>query len=163
MGPSGLEPPTSRLSVVRSSQLSYGPVSSESAALCYFPRPSLRACRENPPAPPFLLFRATPADAGLCLGETGTKDSSAPLLLLFRAEPASLGFVPGRRKTRCGTASLLFRATPADAGLCLGETGKRKTRPLRHCVTLFSEVSLIDRGRQLSITKSLRDFVYPLN
>ena len=28
MGPSGLEPPTSRLSVVRSSQLSYGPVQS---------------------------------------------------------------------------------------------------------------------------------------
>ena len=27
VGPSGLEPPTSRLSVVRSSQLSYGPVS----------------------------------------------------------------------------------------------------------------------------------------
>ena len=26
VGPSGLEPPTSRLSVVRSSQLSYGPV-----------------------------------------------------------------------------------------------------------------------------------------
>ena len=26
MGPSGLEPPTSRLSVVRSSQLSYGPI-----------------------------------------------------------------------------------------------------------------------------------------
>ena len=27
VGPSGLEPPTSRLSVVRSSQLSYGPIS----------------------------------------------------------------------------------------------------------------------------------------
>ena len=26
VGPSGLEPPTSRLSVVRSSQLSYGPI-----------------------------------------------------------------------------------------------------------------------------------------
>ncbi len=31
VGPSGLEPPTSRLSVVRSSQLSYGPVSSSLA------------------------------------------------------------------------------------------------------------------------------------
>ena len=30
VGPSGLEPPTSRLSVVRSSQLSYGPLSSQS-------------------------------------------------------------------------------------------------------------------------------------
>ena len=30
VGPSGLEPPTSRLSVVRSSQLSYGPASSQS-------------------------------------------------------------------------------------------------------------------------------------
>ena len=36
VGPSGLEPPTSRLSVVRSSQLSYGPVSAppRSALLC---------------------------------------------------------------------------------------------------------------------------------
>ena len=32
VGPSGLEPPTSRLSVVRSSQLSYGPVSSHSSS-----------------------------------------------------------------------------------------------------------------------------------
>ena len=35
MGPSGLEPPTSRLSVVRSSQLSYGPSSSEQSSLCF--------------------------------------------------------------------------------------------------------------------------------
>ena len=31
VGPSGLEPPTSRLSVVRSSQLSYGPIKAHSA------------------------------------------------------------------------------------------------------------------------------------
>ena len=34
VGPSGLEPPTSRLSVVRSSQLSYGPISAHFLAAC---------------------------------------------------------------------------------------------------------------------------------
>ena len=33
VGPSGLEPPTSRLSVVRSSQLSYGPILVENSGI----------------------------------------------------------------------------------------------------------------------------------
>ena len=42
VGPSGLEPPTLRLSVVRSSQLSYGPSSSEETPLHSFPPPASR-------------------------------------------------------------------------------------------------------------------------
>ena len=42
VGPSGLEPPTLRLSVVRSSQLSYGPISSALA-----PLPLHRVCPLN--------------------------------------------------------------------------------------------------------------------
>ena len=42
VGPSGLEPPTLRLSVVRSSQLSYGPVSSEETPLHSIPPPASR-------------------------------------------------------------------------------------------------------------------------
>ena len=40
MGPSGLEPPTLRLSVVRSSQLSYGPVSSARTSYPSLPLPA---------------------------------------------------------------------------------------------------------------------------
>ena len=50
VGPSGLEPPTLRLSVVRSSQLSYGP----SSAWTSFP--SLRRSRRNSLIPSRLLF-----------------------------------------------------------------------------------------------------------
>ena len=55
VGPSGLEPPTSRLSVVRSSQLSYGPVSSSRTSYRSLPpsgqsslTPSLRLFLANP-------------------------------------------------------------------------------------------------------------------
>ena len=53
VGPSGLEPPTLRLSVVRSSQLSYGPSSSQSP-LAPFPAPPLGSA-EN-----FARFLAPP-------------------------------------------------------------------------------------------------------
>ena len=47
VGPSGLEPPTLRLSVVRSSQLSYGPSSSQSP-LAPFPAPPLGSAENFP-------------------------------------------------------------------------------------------------------------------
>ena len=56
VGPSGLEPPTLRLSVVRSSQLSYGPSSSQS------PLASVSALRENSArslAPPLQITNAS--------------------------------------------------------------------------------------------------------
>ena len=63
VGPSGLEPPTSRLSVVRSSQLSYGPVvvDAKSAPFVTSSRPSLTAlsCVSSPEQTRF---------AGLCSG-----------------------------------------------------------------------------------------------
>ena len=63
VGPSGLEPPTSRLSVVRSSQLSYGPVvvDAKSAPFVTPSRPSLTAlpCVSSPKQTRF---------AGLCSG-----------------------------------------------------------------------------------------------
>ena len=52
VGPSGLEPPTLRLSVVRSSQLSYGPASSQS------PLASAFAFAKTPLAPLLLLFKS---------------------------------------------------------------------------------------------------------
>ena len=54
VGPSGLEPPTSRLSVVRSSQLSYGPASSQAS------HPSLPRRRESSLATLFLLPKSNP-------------------------------------------------------------------------------------------------------
>ena len=54
VGPSGLEPPTSRLSVVRSSQLSYGPSSSRTS------HPSLPSYAESSLAPSLLLFGPNP-------------------------------------------------------------------------------------------------------
>ena len=63
VGQSGLEPPTSRLSVVRSSQLSYGPVvvDAKSAPFVTSSRPSLTAlsCVSSPEQTRF---------AGLCSG-----------------------------------------------------------------------------------------------
>ena len=56
VGPSGLEPPTLRLSVVRSSQLSYGPSSSQTA-LCSFP-PSAKL-HTAPFAPPLQIEPAS--------------------------------------------------------------------------------------------------------
>ena len=55
VGPSGLEPPTLRLSVVRSSQLSYGP-SSAWTALRSLRRSAFRLSDENPLAPSRFLF-----------------------------------------------------------------------------------------------------------
>ena len=57
VGPSGLEPPTLRLSVVRSSQLSYGPASSQTS---YHSLPLSRKLIHSV-APP---FRAKPASLG---------------------------------------------------------------------------------------------------
>ena len=54
VGPSGLEPPTSRLSVVRSNQLSYGPSSSQTS------HPSLPSYAESSLAPSLLLFGPNP-------------------------------------------------------------------------------------------------------
>ena len=54
VGPSGLEPPTSRLSVVRSSQLSYGPSSSRTAHRSFPP------CGENSLTPSLRLFLVNP-------------------------------------------------------------------------------------------------------
>ena len=57
VGPSGLEPPTSRLSVVRSSQLSYGPSSSQSPLRSGHPfrLPSLRSLAPPLPREPVSL------------------------------------------------------------------------------------------------------------
>ena len=56
VGPSGLEPPTSRLSVVRSSQLSYGPVNRCHSLLAYLARVGIAAAvhAKNMPPAPFL-------------------------------------------------------------------------------------------------------------
>ena len=54
VGPSGLEPPTLRLSVVRSSQLSYGPASSQS------PLASVSAFAKTSAAPLLLRFVSNP-------------------------------------------------------------------------------------------------------
>ena len=56
VGPSGLEPPTSRLSVVRSSQLSYGPVNRSHPLLSYLARVGIAAAvhAKNVPQAHFL-------------------------------------------------------------------------------------------------------------
>ncbi len=59
VGQSGLEPPTSRLSVVCSSQLSYWPSSNSAFATLRF-RPLLRIGRKLRSAAPFLLSNSNP-------------------------------------------------------------------------------------------------------
>ena len=58
VGPSGLEPPTSRLSVVRSNQLSYGPSSEQMAAAFTFDQGQMLTRAIAPP------LRIKPASLG---------------------------------------------------------------------------------------------------
>ena len=58
VGPSGLEPPTSRLSVVRSSQLSYGPVNRCHSLLAYLARVGIAAAVHAKNMPPAYFLNA---------------------------------------------------------------------------------------------------------
>ena len=96
VGPSGLEPPTLRLSVVRSSQLSYGPSSSQS------PPSSVSGFAENfsrSLAPPLQITNASlvcvlSLDGGMLYSLGGDSRVRTGDLLLARQALSQLSYIP---------------------------------------------------------------------